>query len=117
MTDVPNRFYHRFGRVLLALLSLDIGEQVFAGLLDALDLILDEVGEVHLVVFAVEVGEGIVFLGPQDDPGDGHVLEEPVALREDVPVEDAACGPAIAVLEGVDVADEEVEDDAPPDDG
>lgn len=59
---------------------------------DAAQFVDDEVRQAHIVVPGVEVGEGVVLLRPEDDPGDGHVRKEPVAPREDIPVEDTPGG-------------------------
>lgn len=70
-----------------------------------------EIRGVVAVRFAVQVGAHVFGRGAADDVADRGVFHQPVAAAGDRPVEEGAGGAAVAVGEGVVVADHEVQQD------
>lgn len=112
LVDLFNLPDNGFRGILLGLLRLEVPQQIDQRFIDARDAVVDEVRQIHRIVFGIQIGEGIFRFRPQDNPGDCHIFEQPVAPRENVPVEDATSRSSIAVRERVDIPDEIVQDDA-----
>ena len=66
---------------LLGLFLFQVMHEIFFCIINARQVIEDEIGEIHLIILGIEVRERVFLLRPEDDPGDGHVLEQPVSPR------------------------------------